>query len=601
VLLGKDREAEVRIELEPSATGLELFVSRGELGPLTQVGPGAFRATYVPPRQKLPLVVILSALARGPQGVLDGWTVLPLWGQGEAEVRTRAGAPVTLRVGPETYGPILADARTGIARIPVAVPPGVHEAFFGRKRIHLGVPPQPFVHAIMERRELQADREESVNVRVYVVKPEGGTQRSGSFTFSASRGAVGAPVEVGRGVSVARWTVPPGPAGTLELKGSVPGERRASFGVRVEAVAGPARSFEMRVDREELVASEEARVTVVVSARDGIGNPAKARLRLESERGEGVALTERRPGEYVGVLGITPGFGGRERLELRLLAEGGSAPLLTRTVALRAGTPARVTVEPLQPFLVADGRAEVSWRIAVADRFGNPVPEPWPQAVAADGPPITLVSRETGTYELRYVPPPARVDHLSELNVRVGEALGRGSVSLLHRRSVLLVGPRVGMVTNFADVLAPSAGVRLELWPARPLPDLGLLLDTGYLRLARTGGDAVPGFTGRDEWLDGTLAVALRSSLGRGFEGWVAAGPSLVRVRGSSRLGEGPPLEEAAWVFGAQAVVGVGFPLGPGQPFLEASFRWFDDPALRVLRGALSGVGLHLGYRLEIF
>ena len=76
---------------------------------------------------------------------------------------------------------------------------------------------------------------------------------------------------------------------------------------------------------------------------------------------------------------------------------------------------------------------------AVADRFGNPVPEPLPEAVAADGPAITLVSRERGTYELRYVPPPASADHLSELNVRVGEALGRGSIPLLRRRSVLLV------------------------------------------------------------------------------------------------------------------------------------------------------------------
>jgi hypothetical protein len=502
-------------------------------------------------------------------------------------------------VGTQTYGPVFADP-AGRARILVEVPPGVHEAFFGRRRIDLGVPPQPFVHALVERRELRADREESVNVRLYSVKPGGGTQRSGPFTLSASRGTVGAPVEVGPGVSVARWTVPPGPPGTLELKGSVLGGQRASFAVRVEAVAGPAQRFEMRVDREELVASEEARVKVEVSARDGIGNPARAALRLESDLGGGVVLTELRPGEYAGVLGIMPGFGGRERLELRLLAEGGASPVLTRTVVLRAAAPARVTVEPLRSFLVADGRAEASWRIVVADRFGNPVPEPWPEAVAVDGPAITLVSRERGTYELRYVPPRAHADHLSELNVRVGEALGRGSISLLSRRSMLLVGSCVGMVTNFADVLAPSAGVRLELWPTRPLPDLGLMLDASYLRLSRTGGAAVPGFTGRDEWLDGTLAVALRSSLGRSLQGWVAAGPSLVRVRGSSRLGEGPPLEEAAWVLGARAVVGVGLPLGPGQPFLEASFRWFDDPSLRVLRGALRGGGLHLGYRLEL-
>jgi hypothetical protein len=227
VRLGVDREAEVRIELEPSATGLELFASRGEVGALTQVGPGVFRASYVPPRQNLPQEVILAAVARGPRGALEGWRVLALWGRGEAEVRTRAGAPVTLRVGAQTYGPVQADA-AGLVRIPVSVPPGVHEAFFGRRRIDLGVPPQPFVHALAERRELRADREERVNIRLYFLNEEGEPPPLGAFTFSATRGTLGTPVEVGPGVSVLPWTVPPGPAGALELKGTARGSRRTA-------------------------------------------------------------------------------------------------------------------------------------------------------------------------------------------------------------------------------------------------------------------------------------------------------------------------------------------------------------------------------------
>ncbi|HSP77795.1 MAG TPA: hypothetical protein VLQ93_04665, partial [Myxococcaceae bacterium] len=85
-LLGSESDVELRIELEPSATELELFVSRGEVGPLTQVEPGVYRATYVPPRQTLPQRAIIAAVARGPQGSLEGWTALSLWGQGIAEV-----------------------------------------------------------------------------------------------------------------------------------------------------------------------------------------------------------------------------------------------------------------------------------------------------------------------------------------------------------------------------------------------------------------------------------------------------------------------------------------------------------------------------------
>jgi hypothetical protein len=595
VRLGTDREVEVWIELEPSATGLELFASRGEVGALTQVKPGVFRASYVPPRQKLPQEVILAALARGPQGLLEGWTVLPLWGQGEAEVRTRAGASVSIRVGERTYGPVRADA-TGLALIPVSVPPGVQEAFFGSKRIDLGVPPRPFVHALARRRELQADREETVDLRLYFLKAEGAPPPE-AFTFSATRGTVGTPTEVGPGVFALSWTVPPGPSGALELRGSARGEPRASFQLRVQAVPGPARRFELRVDREVLVASEEARVAVEVSARDAVGNPARAGLRLESELGGGVLLTERQPGEYTGLLGVAPGFGVRETLELRLLAEGGTAPVLTRTVALRAAEPARVTVEPVYPFVMANGLSEAIWRISVVDRFGNPVREPWPEFVLAGGTTSTLLSKEPGTYELRYVPPVARVDRRSELDVRVGPASGRGVLSLVRRRPVLLASPRAGVMTSLAGGVAPSVGLRLETWPVLPLPSLGLMLDTGYLRFSRAGGERVPGFSGHDALLETTVALALRTPWEKGLQGWVAAGPAVARA---SR-GEGPVPGEGTWVLGAQALMGAGLPLGPGLPFLEARFSWFSDPSPHAPRGALSGGGLHVGYRLELF
>lgn len=603
LLLGAQREAEVRIELDPEATGLELFVSKGELGPLTRVERGVYRATYVPPRQSLPQEVILVALARGARGTLEGWSVLPLWGQGQAEVRTRPGAPVTLRVGEASFGPVQADA-TGLARIPVEVPPGVHEAFFGSRRIELGLPPRPWLHAVASRREVRADREETVDIRLYTLKTEkkeGLRPRPGDFSFAVSRGSVSAVREREPGVYLLRWTVPPGPPGGLELKGSVAGDRRGAVGVKLAAVSGPARRFEMRVEREELVASVDPRVVVDVSVRDAAGNPAHAALRLESDLGGSVALSERQAGEYAGALVIPPHFAGHERAELRLFVEGVSGPVATHTLGLRASEPAHVVVEPLQSVLVADGRSEAAWRISVTDRFGNPVREPWPEAALAKGTESTLLSKEPGRYELRYVPPEARVDHVSELEVRVGEVRGRGTLSLLRRRPVLLVSPRVGLTTNFADVTAPSAGGRLEVWPVRTWPALGLLLDTGYLRFSRAGDEAVPGFSGVNEWFDTTVAVGLRTLKEQGLQGWVAAGPSVARVRGRVSLDGGPVVEEGAWVAGAQAMVGAGLRLGPGEPFVEARLCWFDDPSLRVLRGALRGGGVHLGYRLALF
>ncbi|MGZ3459721.1 MAG: hypothetical protein ACXU86_14595, partial [Archangium sp.] len=338
-----------------------------------------------------------------------------------------------------------------------------------------------------------------------------------------------------------------------------------------------------------------------VSVRDAAGNPARAGLRLEADGAGAAALAERQPGEYAGVLGLAPRFGGREGLELRLLAEGVSEPVGMRTLKLRAAAPARVNVEPLQPFLVADGSAEAAWRIFVEDRFGNRVPEPWPEATLAGGLASTLLSKEPGLYELRYVPPAARVDHLSELEVRVGEVRGRGTLPLLHRGPMLLVAPRLGLVTNFRDVLAPSLGLRLEAWPVRQWQAVGLLLDAEHLRFSLASADRVPGFTGHNTLSDASVALAVRTPGTRGLQGWVAAGPSLAWVSGRVSLNGGPTLEEGTWVLGAQAMVGAGLRLGPGQPFLEARFSWFDDPSLHVLRGALRGGGLHVGYRLELF
>ena len=445
-VLGDERELEVRVELAPEATDLELFVSEGEVGPPTPVAPGVFRAPYVPPRQRLPREVILTARARGTRGPLEGWSLLPLWGRGQAEVRTRAGAPVTLQVGERTFGPVQADEK-GLARVPLTVPPGHREAFFGARSIDLGVPPWPCVHAVAGRRQVTAERSETVDVWLFLSQLKGTPAPPGPFTFTVSRGGVSPPLELEPGVLLVRWTVPPGPSGEVSLQGGVGQDPRWSFELQVEAVSDPARRFELKVDREEFVASEAARVGVEVSAWDAAGNPARA--------------------------------------------------------------------------------------------------------------------------------PP--------------------------RRSVVSLAPRLGGVTNFADVRAPSAGVRLEVWPVRAWPALGLMLDMGVLGFSRGGGTAVPGFSGRMLLLDTTVAVGLRTPREYGLQGWTALGLSLARVHGRSEWAEGLSLAEGTWVPGAQALVGVGVALGPGQPFLEARVCWFDDPALHVLRGSLGGAALHLGYRLDLF
>jgi hypothetical protein len=385
----------------------------------------------------------------------------------------------------------------------------------------------------------------------------------------------------------------------VELRGSLPGEARSAFTAKVSVVPGPARRFSMKVDREAVTASEDARVKVEVLARDEVGNPADVELRLLTDLAEPVALHALEAGRYAGELLLPARIGARESVELRVQAAGSEAPVVSRQLALSPAAPARVTVVALASEVITDGMREAGYRVVVEDRFGNPVREP-PVVVQATEPMGTPRPSGPGAWELRYLP--AAVEHAraSRVEVRAGEAIGRGGFLLEPRRFRTATTFRAGVVTDFGRLQAPTAGVQVEFRPETPVRGLGFALSGDVLSFGGLGGGALPGFEGRNTYLSLTAAPTLHLWLGRGVELWGGAGPSVAWVRSSVKLGPGPALEEATHVWGAQGTVGIGRRFGPGVPFLEARALWFSNPALDVLRGNLLGAGLLGGYRLEI-
>jgi hypothetical protein len=600
LLLGTDASAELRIVTDPEATELRLFTSRGEVSAPVEEGPGRYRATFHPPRERYPQVALLVAVARGPRGALHGWSVLPLWGQGTAEVRTRPGAPVSLRVGEEVFGPLEADAQ-GVARVPVRVPPGVEHASFGTRRIALGVPPLPHVQAIAEQPVVTGDAAHEVTVRLYAVTPEGKPRREARFLLEATRGTVEGPQALAPGVSVVRWRLPPGAPGDVELRGGVPRDARSAFRVKLGVVPGPARRLSLQVDRETVTASEDARVTVTVRALDAVGNPAEVDLRLHSDFGEGPALRALGDGRYEGTLALPARFGGRESVELRVHSAGSQAPLLTHRLALRPAAPARVAVTALASRVIADGVSEAGYHVAVEDRFGNPVREAPVVLTASEPVGAPRPGAAPGTWELRYVPASVEEVHDARVEVRAGETIGRGGFLLEPRRFRAATLLRAGLVTDFGHLTARTAGVQVELRPEVPARFLGVALAADALTFSGLGEGAVGGFRGRNTYLSVSAALTAHLWLGRRMEVWGGVGPAVAWVHSRAGLGRGPALEEATHVWGAQGMVGVGHRLGPGLPFLEARALWFSDPNLHVLRGELRGVGLLVGYRLELF
>ena len=66
------------------------------------------------------LVVPVAAVAQTSNGPEVGYVAVPLWGQGDAVVKTRPRARIEVSIGDRTFGPVKADG-TGIALVPVVV------------------------------------------------------------------------------------------------------------------------------------------------------------------------------------------------------------------------------------------------------------------------------------------------------------------------------------------------------------------------------------------------------------------------------------------------------------------------------------------------
>ena len=187
--LGAGTTARVTIEVPEGASGLRLSASAGAIGEAIRQADGTYAATYTPPDETVPQVAILAAIARTERGPEAAYAAVPLWGEGDAVVKTRRHASIEVSIGDQTFGPVKADA-TGTALVPVVVPPGITAARHGDRDIDLHIPPQRRVHLALGGEPVLADRENQVDVFVFEVDAAGSPARSPSFTLRTSRGAV---------------------------------------------------------------------------------------------------------------------------------------------------------------------------------------------------------------------------------------------------------------------------------------------------------------------------------------------------------------------------------------------------------------------------
>jgi hypothetical protein len=444
LLLGRDAAAELTITAPSDVQDIQLSANVGRIDEVRRLPGGGFAARYRPSGERLPQVAIVAAVAHTAAGMQDGWLAIPLSGQGDAKVRAAPGSRVVLRIGDRAFGPRTARA-DGIAVIPIVVPPGVRQGHHGFRPVDLRIPETPLVHAVVDRSTVVADREERVRVIAYGVAPHGAARRGDAPILEASRGTLDV---AGRepGVVSGVWTLPPGRAGEERLVVRLPSSPGTRTVLRVQVVAGAPAVVAVAFDRDALVAGVTDTVTVTARALDAGGNRVPANIDLSTDAGALGETRETQPGTLEARLRVASFAGRREVRVTASLPEIGISG--SRALPLRPGEPARAGFADAEGVLRADGRRVARIRLAIADRFGNPVGGA-PVVAAGLGKILGVSAAGVGAWDVSYVAPAVATPTPERLVASLGPVRAEA------RRVLLPPEPRWAV--------APTAGVALDL------------------------------------------------------------------------------------------------------------------------------------------
>ncbi|HEY6003072.1 MAG TPA: hypothetical protein VIV57_09360 [Anaeromyxobacter sp.] len=572
LLLGRDTTAELRIATPSDVEDVSLSASAGRIEALRRV-PGGFAARFRAPSERVPQVAIVAALGRTPHGTEHGWLAIPLFGQGDARVRTSPGQEITLEIGDRSFGPHRAGP-DGIAVIPVVVPPGVREAHHGFKPIDLHVPETQLLHAVLERVTVLADRQERVRVVAYVVAPHGAARRGDVPLFEPSRGSVSA-VEKEPGAVEAIWILPPGRAGEERLSVRLQASAASRTVLKLETVAGPPAVVAVSFDRDAFVADSAERVTVTARALDAAGNPVPATLSMAAEGAELADVRQRAPGELEARVVAGPSFGGRRQVRVTASAErlGISG---ARILPLRPGEPAVARFEDAEGILRGDGARASVLRVAVADRHGNPVDAP-PAVTAERGKVLEVASAAPGAFDVRYVAPAVSFPTRERLVATVGGAKATAGPLLLAPAPGWQGVPQGGVL---ADVRGRFVGLRSGFALESPA-DWALPLEHGFDPSWRAEVEAMGLRPGGAVTLLGGAALARAVDASLVLHASATAGV-LAGTSGSS--------------LAARIAAGASLPRRPLTPFLEVALLTARSGA----PGPFAALALSVGLRLPL-
>jgi len=616
IVLGKTESSPVTIRVD-EAPGTEdrplrLSVNVGTFSEPVRVGPGKYRAVYVPPATRYPQVALAAVWREtGPDARID-FLRFPLFGLTRIPVTAKAGAEVGARIGFDGFGPVTADRR-GAAQIPVTVGPDVREAQVSikdrggasvTKTVPIEVPPYNRLTAALVPHAVMADGQSWVRLEVLYdlggadVPPERIRVQPSAGT-AVFQGA-------GRGRYVYRYVPPAGTRDSaIAFAMSVQGDPVARAATRLTIGLPPPARVLVRAPVRPLAAGspESGVLGIVVMDAAGLGLAGqKLEVTANGEplspviyKGDGVyEIPYRAPAAY------PPG--GLVQFQAAVADPSGkrvagSANYQLQAAAVAGSVRAFFTPSPVP----VGGRSGARMELDVRDAAGLPLDHAQLILVASEGTVGKLEEKGPGKYETTYQPPASLPE--GETVLKVVDASGGFEralpVPLRSESRRLLIGVTAAYAMSPGDVAGPRFGFHAWIpWRAGGAT-LGLGLDVGYGTATRTVTDPTGTLSSRSDatFVPVALKVAYEALAGRRLALSFGAGAVATLGRFKSSLA-GP--EQVGWGFGGVGFAAGSWSLGPGQAFLELSYAYapVETTDYRLDAG---GPAATVGYRVGIF
>ena len=570
---------------------LSVQCSAGRLEGLREVAQGEWRATWHAPRARLPRVALIVARS----GDAVGSVALPLWGQGEAEVRTRPGGVVDVRIGPETFGPMRA-GKDGRAFVPVVVPPGVDYAEQGERQIDLKVPRTRTVQLAPMPLSLESDRPQVVEIAIAAVTRSGAPLAKAHLRLHASRGEVTDVAPLAPGLYRALWRLPAGPAGPAVVRATVAGDPEPARG-EIRLVAGATRRIELSAAKGKAEAGGPA-LELRAMAFDAAGNLTADPLEFSASSGA-LESGARAEGDYRLRFQAPKALGGQGVSTVTARSPRTKA-VATLRIPLTAASAERAEVVPERRAVIADGHSPMLLRVVLRDRFGNEAQGT--PVLATDTGSVSAAVPDGAGFVATFVPPLLHEEGEATVAVRSGAAQARTQVALRPRVRELALSARTGFFSDLHGLAAPLLGVEGALRTQALGLQFALVLDLSWGRrpARRSGGRSGARLARR-------LPHRLRCRRGAGTahrqDGDSGRRPAPRwwalphRCASAAPRAETPPLAArcpaSRWVSARSGACG-------GAPFFEARLLRTQPFSLPNLDGALTAFTLCAGYRLEM-